>query len=147
MALRETERSLRMYLLIVGGLSTLGGLDLALELPRLPAGFAAHFSSLVFVGLAFGVGYLVAGLRLHKELRRGASWIQAMLIFHLVAALVEAWHVVRLGFFDTVAGGEGVIIAAIAAAAFGVPVYLLVNVRWLAGEAKARAPLPAARVP
>jgi hypothetical protein len=70
-----------------------------------------------------------------------------MLIFHLVAALLEAWHVVRVGFFDTVAGGEGAVIAVIAAAAFGIPVYLLVNVRRLASEAKARAPLPAARVP
>jgi hypothetical protein len=141
MAMKETERSLRWYLLIAGGLTVIGALMTMNELPTrlLPSDLAAVLWYATISRLVFGAAYVVAGVSLTKALLTGARWIQYLVLFSgasLVIELLWGLAVSQGGPAGSVGVAGGFVGLAIRIAIVS---YLYVNIRRLSIEAQTRA--------
>jgi hypothetical protein len=143
MAMKETERSLRWYFLLAGGITVVVALitlsDLS-KLPPLPTKLTAPVWYSAISRLLFGAGYLVAGFSLKNALLSGGRWIQHLVMASGASLILElVWNLANQsggsGAYQGgyVAGGLigiGVRIAIVA--------YLYANIRRLSAEAQAR---------
>ncbi len=144
MAMRETERSLRWYLLLAGAgstLSSLGDLGDAFALPALPITWTVALWFPLLAHLVLGVAFVVAGVRLEAALAGNPGWITRMLIATGAVLLVElgliwsTWGNASEAFARerfagaALVGMIGIVITA----------YLYANVNRLAREARSRA--------
>jgi hypothetical protein len=146
MAMRETVGSLRAYFLFAGVISLLSsivGVQHTLQLSRLyPLRWELVLWFAYVNGLAFGLGFLHAGVRLRPTLATGAAWIQRML--QLLIALVALGLLAALVTgFPLRGAGYGFVLGRIL-----ISLYLLVNVRRLAAQVmkERERELPPARV-
>jgi hypothetical protein len=144
MAMRETERSARLYFLIGGGLGTIYGLWSLVNVAQPPhhaltqqpvAAWYIAIASVVFSAL-----FVIAGIDLPRALRTGGSWILRMLVVAGVALL--AWVVVLYLSSDVDYDPDRAKAALVAGlVGIAVPValvaYLYVNIRRLSAEARA----------
>ena len=83
MAMRETERSLRGFFIIAGGIGIWAGVrDLreALALPSIPLHWAIAIWIPVLLNLVIAPAILYAGLKLKTVLLTGARWVQHVLV-------------------------------------------------------------------
>jgi len=147
MAMRETERSARLYFLIGGGLGTIYGLWSLVNLVNLARPprhaltqepVAAWY--IIVISIVFSALFVVAGIDLPRALRTGASWILRMLVVAGVALL--AWVVVLYLSSDVDYDPDRAKAALVAGlVGIAVPValvaYLYVNIRRLSAEARA----------
>jgi hypothetical protein len=144
MAMKETERSLRWYFLIAGGLSVVQALPTMSDLSKLPGGAPVMLLAPLWYGaishLVLGALFFMAGLRLKQALRTGARWIQHLILIAGAALILEVlWVIAVFGAraayeADAVAGGFvgfGIRLAVVA--------YLYASVRRLSTEAQVRA--------
>ena len=139
MAMKETENSLRAYFVIAGGYDLISCFRLLGELhgvraAPLPATAALLVHAILFVGMAFGIGYVVAGIRLKRDLRTGARWIKQLLIA-ATAFLALVTVLVALPGADGATATGRVVGLTIGLA---ISVYLYRSVARLAAEAAAR---------
>lgn len=144
MAMRETERSARLYFLIGGGLGAIYGIWFLVNLPQPPRQALTQESVAAwYIGVAsivFSTLFVIAGIDLPRALRTGASWILRMLVVAGVALL--AWLVVLYLSSDVDYDPDRAKAALVAGlVAIVVPValvtYLYVNIRRLSAEARA----------
>lgn len=142
MAMKESVGSLRAYFLLAGVISTLGSLGEIRTLVTLsvPAELALPLWALALISLGLGVGFVVAGVRLQRELLTGAGWIRKLLLVCLAMLSLELVLMLALleGQLESWQIGWTVIHMAIA-------VYLMVNVKRLSDEAIAAQGVPPAR--
>jgi putative effector of murein hydrolase len=145
MAMRETEGSLKAYFLLAGGIATLHAV-LQLrgvgEFARLPPRFAAALIVPLAVQLVFGIGFVVAGIRLKERLLTDIRWIQWMLrlaIVALVGQLVLTYTALGGSPFPRI---HAVVVGSVIQTVIGVAIawYLLHNLTRLSREARARVP-------
>jgi hypothetical protein len=150
MAMRETERSARLYFLIGGGLGTLYGLWLLVDLittarppghPLTQEPIAAWY--IIIISIIFSALFVIAGIDLPRALRTGAIWILRMLVVTGMALL--AWLVVLYLSSDVNYDPDRAKSALVAGlVGIAVPValvaYLYVNIRRLSAEARAAPP-------
>jgi hypothetical protein len=144
MAMRETERSARLYFLIGGGLGTTYGLWSLINLAQTPRRALSHepvaaIWYIIVVSIVFSVLFVIAGIDLPRVLRTGASWIRRMLLATGVALI--AWVVVLYVSSDVRYDPDRATSALVAGlVGIAVPValvaYLYVNVRRLSAEAR-----------
>jgi hypothetical protein len=144
MAMRETERSARLYFLIGGGLGMIYGLWFLVNLPQQPSrhalaqeGVAAWY--IAVVSIVFSALFVIAGIDLPRALRTGANWILRMLVVAGVALL--AWLAVLYLSSDVDYDpdrAEAALVAGLVAIAVPVALvaYLYVNIRRLSAEAR-----------
>ncbi len=123
MAMRESVRSLRVYFIIVGLLVTLSAVA-GIRTAEVPAS-----QVLGLISLIFGVGFLIAGIRLSNFLSGSTAFIKILILGNI------AYQVLRSAL---------ALLAGVGLAALIFPViyiliswYLLVNVNRLSGEAQA----------
>ena len=143
MAMRESEGSLRVYFLLAGviGLANARGTaSTALGLTHSPTGHMAVLWGLIAATAAVSVGYVAAAIRLKSALPLGAIWVQRVLLAGFIVCLVHA--IFSSSLVDTDDARTGGIVGTVIAML--VTTYLLVNVRRLVGEARARAVAPIA---
>jgi hypothetical protein len=145
--MKETERSLRAYFIIVGVIAMLLALRDFRDTAALPAGLISAKMSLSLwipsvARLVLGVGYLVAGIRLPQALRGDPTWIVRLLQASIIVLFADLAIVYALaGMFVTILVIQGVIGTLLA-------IYLIANVKRLSAAARATmmpAPLPYAR--
>lgn len=144
MGMRETEGSLRAYLLlagVIGVVHSLADLSTARVLTDygIPAGSVAVLVALLVASVAVAVGYVVAGIRLKAVLPLGALWVQRVLLAGFILSLVQGVFVATVVAYEAPIGA---VIGALVAMA--VTSYLLVNVRRLVAAARERAGAPVA---
>lgn len=145
MAMRETERSMRAYFLIVGAISALLALSdlgtaskLGKVLGALPASWMLALWFPILARLVLGVGYVAAGIKLRAALPLGAGWIKQLLLISIVVMITDA---ILIGAVMGTQYGQ----AGITSSLIGLVVtaYLLANLRRLADQAMANQPPPA----
>lgn len=150
MAMRETERSLRWFFLIAGGLSVVQSLAAMNELnkPALREAPATLLAPLWFGAIAhlvFGALFVNAGLGLKQALLTGARSIQQLILVTGIVLLLEViWILIAFGVqtrtdsqMTNLVGGSFAVGLRIAVVA-----YLYASVRRLSREAQARAAPP-----
>lgn len=141
MAMRETERSLRWYFLIAGGLTVVGALRNLGDLNTryLSSDIVAMILYASISRLVFGAAYVVAGVKLKSALLSGARWIQHLVMLSGASLVIELLWGLAVSQGGP-AGGVG-----IAAGFVGIAIriaivsYLYVNIRRLSIEARTRA--------
>ncbi len=145
MAMRETERSLRLYFLFAGAVSTLLALrdistvsKLSDVLGSLPPSWLLALWFPIIARLVLGVGYIAAGVRLRAALPLGATWIKQLLLASIVILVIDA---VLIGSVLGMEIGQAGVTTSIIGLA--ITAYLLASVRRLADEAMAKQPPPA----
>jgi hypothetical protein len=142
MAMRETERSARLYFLIGGGLGMIYGLWFLVNLPQPPRHAPQEAVAAWYIAVAsivFSALFVIAGIDLPRALRTGANWILHMLVVAGVALL--AWLAVLYLSSDVDYDPDRAKAALVAGlVAIAVPValitYLYVNIRRLSAEAR-----------
>ncbi|HEY5924751.1 MAG TPA: hypothetical protein VIV11_23890 [Kofleriaceae bacterium] len=142
MALKETEGSLRAYLIFAGAVSILLGLrdtsDLKdLEGVALPLDWTLAVYVPLISDFVLGAAFIAAGIRLKAELPRGAGWIKTMLVASGVMLFINGALIVSV--FGTEIGRSGIGHALIGLA---ITIYLHRSVVRLAKEAAARDGIP-----
>ena len=140
MAMKETERSLRIYFLIAGVfmlVSSLRDVSVADHLHGLRAdqSFALYFP--IVTRLLLGLGFFIAGLTLKTALPAGAAWIKKLLVasgalLFVNGALTTAEFPIELATGALIGAGVGLAIT----------IYLHRSVTRLAAEAAARSGVP-----
>jgi hypothetical protein len=139
MLMRETERSLKAYFIIIGGAYAAYGIMTLLQLSAAGRGVHPAGWLIPVAYLPLGIAFVVAGLRLKQALLADPRWILMVVIASGALVVVEAALVfmVRARGADT-ARGVGSLVG------FGVRVaialYLHRSVKRLSDEAKARLP-------
>lgn len=147
MAMKETEGSLRAYLLLAGAISIVLSLrDLGaysdVPMASLPTDWMLAIYVPEIVRLGLGAAYLIAGIFLKAALPTGAGWIKHILILGLV--LMTSNAVLIFAILGTAVGRAGLVGAILGVA---ITLYLYKNLTRLSAEAVARvAAPPAARV-
>jgi hypothetical protein len=136
MAMRETEQSLRAYLIVAGALSLLLNADEVswfANATALPASWRLTNTSFILANLVLGVGWIWAGVRLPSTLPTGAHGVRKLLLFSLAVLVAEA-IVFGAVFGDAQARTDlfGALLK------LGVAIYLLANLRRLAHDAMMR---------
>jgi hypothetical protein len=142
MALKETQRSIRIYFGLVGALALLGGLYDINELSRLH-GFTIPFTwtLAIYLPLAghiiLGIAYLVLAVQLPRDLVMGARWAPRLLVATVIflvfdAALTTAVFGFALAQREVVRSLLGLAIC----------VYLFNSIRRLSEEARVQAGVP-----
>lgn len=131
--LRETERSVRAYFFLAGGMS----LVVAAFYLHVHAARQAIAWFTLLADIPISVGYVVAGIRLPRALRTDPTWILRLLSIARVFFLIE--DILDLGsiLFDT-APLSGMLIGP--SFAIGVTYYLQAHVRRFARRAGGRVP-------
>lgn len=125
MGMKETPGSLQAYFLIVG---VLAGIANASWLKDAKGAMIAG----IVTGLAVSLGFIIAGLRIKSELPKGATSILRLLVFVIILQGVEL--AVVLATAGTSATGAIVIVGI----GLVIALYLYMNVKRLAGEAKGK---------
>ncbi|HEY4178732.1 MAG TPA: hypothetical protein VGM90_17920 [Kofleriaceae bacterium] len=146
--MKETERSLRWYLLLAGVIAALTAMRDIDSLKSyggvLTTGQMAALYIPIVTRLLLGAAFVVAGVKLPSALLTGAGWIKTMLVISGAALLLDGAIV------TAVFGGAGQ--SGIVGAAVGIAItaYLHHSVTRLAAEAAIKAslaaPLPQSRV-
>jgi hypothetical protein len=142
--MRETERSLVLYFLIAGcfqwyqaqGLRRSAGPSVDLQGPAEVLLVVTKLSM-----IAFGLAFIVAGIRLKTELPRGARWIRTMIGASIVVYLLKLLLAIAI---SSEAAGQRFVGVLIGVA---LTVYLATNTARLAAEARRRAEAPPAEMP
>lgn len=141
MAMKETERSLRTYFLVIGVLMLLMALEEGSKLEGLTFALPADWKVALYVPLAsrvvLGAGFLIAGINLYDSLLTGAGWIKKLLAFSLVMMCINGALVTAI--LDLDAAQSGIVGAVIGAL---IVVYLYRSVTRLSAQAIKRAGLP-----
>jgi hypothetical protein len=147
-SMKETERSLRWYLLLAGVIAALTAMRDIDSLKSyggvLTTGQMAALYIPIVTRLLLGAAFVVAGVKLPSALLTGAGWIKTMLVISGAALLLDGAIV------TAVFGGAGQ--SGIVGAAVGIAItaYLHHSVTRLAAEAAIKAslaaPLPQSRV-
>lgn len=146
MGMRETERSLKAYFLVAGGLSTLSALANLGALRELgPLQLPLVWTLVIWTGvitrLVLGPAFLVAGIQLKAALPNGATWIKQMVVIAGAASAAQLALVVLALSDSRDTSPERALISGPAwGAAIGVALaaYLYVNIRRLSAEASLR---------
>lgn len=142
MAMKETVGSLRAYFILAGVLTILGSFSEigALTKVTAPMGLTLLLWALVLVSMGLGSGFVLAGIRLKRELLTGAGWIRTLLFVCIAMLAVELalMMAVLQGQLASWQIGWTVIHLAIS-------VYLLSNLKRLSDEAIAGQGVPPAR--
>ena len=122
----ETPRSVRAYFLVAGALA---GWSNALAIGR------EHGTSIVLaaIGLAFAVGFVVAGIRLPRELAKGATWIKQMIL------AVIGFQVIQIALLASAHGHLGTPIVWLGVSLL-LAFYLYVSVSQLADDDRSQPP-------
>jgi hypothetical protein len=144
MAMRETVGSLRAYFIIAGSLSALGAINSFNHVRDLGELLDGNLSFMLWINiaaaLAFGIGFVLAGVQLKSALATRATWIETML-FAMIGML--ALQTASLLFLSDFAPGTAVMLPL--ALRLAVDLYLLRSVRRLAAEVLAAQGLPPAQ--
>jgi hypothetical protein len=131
MAMRETAKSLRAYFIIAGILS-LGSGNSALGAKE-----AAPFAAVTgLFAVVFGLGFLVAGIRLPRILAGSTRFVRVLLFANV------GYQLLLCALF--LAAGAGAVALAFPALYVAICWYLLANVKRLAGEQQSPNPPKAA---
>jgi hypothetical protein len=141
MALRESERSLRLYFFFAGAVALLLALrDLSRvsHLPRMPLDWAIALYVPIVTRCIVGGGFLVAGAKLPQQLLTGAHWIKKLLVFSAAMMFVNGALVTAI--FDLDAAQAGIVGAVVGTL---ITIYLYRTVTRLAADAAQRAGIPA----
>ena len=149
MAMKETERSLRTYFLVIGVIAILlsvrdwsavtGFSDI------LPLDWKVAIYVPIISRAVIGVGFLIAGVRLPDALLAGAGWIKKLLVFSAAMLFINGALATAILELDAAqAGIVGAVIGVLITA------YLYRSVTRLSAEAIERAgiaaPPPTAKV-
>ena len=144
MAMKETERSLRWFFLITGGLTVimaLGSIGDLSKLSHAPTRLIAPLWFSTISHLVLGAGFVLAGMKLKAALLTGARWIQRLVLLAGVSLVVElAWTYSVFHEFAAASDRD----AEFTGTAIGVVIrlavvaYLYASVRRLSGEAQVR---------
>jgi len=142
MALKETERSLRAYFQVSGGIAVmLAYADLPGWRPgfdqRGNAGWVLATYIPIITKLVLGVAFVIAGVKLRAALISGAGWIKTMLIASGAMLFINGALVASL--LGTRYAGIRISVAAIGLL---ITIYLHRSVVRLAAEAAAREGIP-----
>jgi hypothetical protein len=145
MAMKETERSLRVYFFLAGAIAVLLSLRDWSSVQRIASmGFSLPLDWKVAVyvpivsRVVIGVGFLIAGVKLPSALLTGVGWIKKLLVASAAMMLVNGALATAILELDAAQAGIG-------GAAFGIliTVYLYRSVTRLSAEAIERAGIPA----
>ncbi len=142
MAMKETVGSLRAYFILVGGFSALGSLTELGTLTEViaPMGLTLLLWALALLSIGLSCGFVLAGIRLKRELLTGAGWIRTLL-FACIAVLAVEFALTMVLLPEQLASwqiGWTVIHLAIS-------VYLLSNLKRLSDDAISAQGVPPAR--
>lgn len=146
MAMKETERSLRWFFLISGGLSAVLALRNLSALSTLPRGVPLNLLAPAWYAtlshLVLGALFFVAGLRLKPALLTGARWIQHLVLIAGAALVVEAiWFIAVFGVQTDTPYEQGAMVGSLLGIVVRIAVvaYLHTSLRRLSAEARVRA--------
>ena len=143
MAMRETERSARLYFVIAGVLGAIYGLWTLVDVARTPARALKHepvaaIWYLTVVSIVFSALFVIAGLDLPRALRTGARWILRMLVASGIALFgsVIALYLAS-DFRDDPDRAQAALVGVLVGIAIPIAIiaYLYVNVHRLAATA------------
>lgn len=142
MAMKETERSLRTYFLVIGALAILLSVRDWSSIRGISGLLPFDWKIAVYVPIVsrvvIGVGFLIAGVKLPQALLAGAGWIKKLLVFSALMQFVNGALVTAILEIDAAqAGIVGAVIGVL------ITVYLYRSVTRLSAEALARAGIPA----
>jgi hypothetical protein len=142
MAMKETERSLRMYFAFAGGVAILLALRDWSSVRGLSGTLPLDWKIAVYVPIAtrciVGAGFLMAAAKLPGELLTGATWIKKLLVFSAAMMFVNGALVTAILDLDAAqAGIVGTIIGLL------ITIYLYRTVTRLSTDAIKRAGIPA----
>ncbi|MFT3695089.1 MAG: hypothetical protein QM831_18270 [Kofleriaceae bacterium] len=141
MGMKETEGSLQAYFLLAGGISGVSALNDLKGLSEAQHLGLANFSGVqmaalwigVITRIALGVAFIVAGLSLKTQLKKGADWIKTMLVLSGATLLMNG-ALTAAAFTDDIwqAGFIGLLIGLL------ITIYLYRSVVRLSREARAK---------
>jgi hypothetical protein len=139
MPMRETERSLKLYFIIIGAAYAVYGVMTLLQPSAMARGVLLIGWLLQLAYLPLGIAYVVAGIRLKQTLLGDPRWILIVVIASGALVVVEA----ALVFFVQVRGaatarGTGALLGL--ALRVAIAMYLYRSVKRLSDEARARLP-------
>ena len=140
MAMRETEGSLRTYLVLAGAVNTywaVSALSQAIALGSLPASWMLAVWFPILTRIPISIGFVVAGLKLKKALVSDPAWILGLLKLSGVIMVINVG--LTAGVLGRLASSvaHGTTIAGVL-----ITWYLYANVNRLAREAKLREQVP-----
>ena len=142
MAMRETEKSLKIYFFIAGLLGVLSCLSDLSDVSKLPSGLPTDWMLALWFPIlargALGIGFIMARLRLSATLPTGAVGIKKLLLLSIVVMVIDVALIA--GVFGVEIGRSALINAGIGLA---ITAYLLASVRRLSAEAMAKTVPPA----
>ncbi|MDB4955781.1 MAG: hypothetical protein JWO36_3350 [Myxococcales bacterium] len=148
MAMKETEKSLRAYFLVMGGISILATffrIHIASNSVDVSVAWTLATYIPIFSGFILSVAFVVAGLKLKAALPTGARWIKTMLVWS--GAMIFVNGALATSILGTHRGSGSITSAAISLA---ITIYLHRSIARLAADAAARegipTPPPAAKV-
>jgi hypothetical protein len=144
MGMRETVGSLRAYFIIAGSLSALGAILSFNDMRDLGEPLTGSLSFMMWINiaaaLAFGIGFVIAGVQLDSALETRSRWIEKMLLAMIGMLALQTASLLFLSDFalDTV---EMVLLAL----QLAIDLYLLHSMKRLAAEALAAQGMPPAQ--
>jgi hypothetical protein len=141
MAMRETVGSLRIYFIIAGSLSVLDSFNDMRDLGELLAGSLSFMTWInIAAALAFGIGFVIAGVQLDSALATRSPWIAKMLLAMIGMLALQTALLLFLSDF-----APGTVEMVWLALRLAIDLYLLHSVRRLAAEALAAQGMPPAQ--
>jgi hypothetical protein len=134
--LKETNKSLRMYFILVGIISAFIGIQTIGDMKEIsalvvPGSWKAVIYYQTAMSLGLGVGYVIAGATLQAALRKGAGWIKAMLVASIGLLILNAILINAVLPTAVMGGGMGGVVGGSLIA-----LYLLHNIKRLSHEAQ-----------
>jgi hypothetical protein len=143
MAMRETERSLRIYFLLAGVIGTfraLSDLGNARKLPPLPTTWMLALWVPIIAHLVLGPAFVIAGVKLKTALRTDTTSLRRMLVAAGAVLVIELVVEVLVWGRASEAYAKGQLIGAVTLSGIGIAIaaYLYANVVRLSREAKTR---------